>query len=145
MSAVANIVLADALATPVNHTFVPVGQDNNGIWWFEDKSQANAIGFWKLSLQLKRPPNARPGETSATRNYRVKMVVYEPQLENVTNSTVSGVAPAPQLSYTVSSIHEFVMSERATLQNRQDLRKMAKNLIDNAIVVDMIEQLNNPY
>lgn len=136
-----NIVLADALATPVNHTFVPIGRDAAGTFWFEDQSQANAIGFWKISVELKRPPPPVAGQSSAERTFRVKIGLHEPVLETLSNSTVSGILPAPMVSYTPRTFVEFVMPERASLQNRKDLRKMAANLLTEAQVTASVEQL----
>jgi hypothetical protein len=136
-----NIVLADALATPVNHTFVPIGRDAAGTFWFEDQSQANAIGFWKISVELKRPPPPVAGQSSAERTFRVKIGLHEPVLETLSNSTVSGILLAPMVSYTPRTFIEFVMPERASLQNRRDLRKMAANLLAEAQVTASVEQL----
>jgi len=136
-----NIVLADAQATPVNHTFIPIGRDKNGIFWFEDQSQANAIGFWKNSNELKRPDVAAAKTSSDGRSYRAKLGLHEPILENVSNSTVSGVAPAPMVSYVCRSYTEHVLPERASLQNRKDIRKMMANLQNDAQVIALVESL----
>jgi len=136
-----NIVLADALATPVNHTFVPIGRDKNSVFWFEDQSQANAIGFWKISVELAKPPIPTAKQSSEGRTIRVKVGLHEPILETVSNNTVSGIAPAPTVSYVPRSFSEFVMPERASLQNRKDLRKMMASLLGEAQVTACIESL----
>lgn len=143
--AAANIVLADAQATPVNHTFVPKGPDKEGVFWFEDQSQANAIGFWKISYQLKNPPVSQAGQSSATRTYRVVIGLHEPILETVSNNTVSGISPAPTVSYVSRGFVELVMPERASLQNRKDLRKMVYNLMNETQAVSLVESLIPPY
>jgi hypothetical protein len=136
-----NIVLADAQGTPVNHTFVPVGRDKNGVYWFEDQSQANAIGFWKISIELAKPPVPQAQQSSSGRTIRAKIGLHEPILETVSNNTVSGIAPAPTISYVPRSFHDFVMPERASLQNRKDLRKMAASLLADSQVTAVIETL----
>lgn len=144
--AATNIVLADAQATPVNHTFVPLGPDKDGVFWFEDQSQANAIGFWRISYQLKRPAQAKTGgESSNGRAYRAVIGLHEPILENVSNNTVSGIAPAPTISYVDRVFTEYVMAERASQQNRKDLRKMNYNLQNEAQLVSLVESLITPY
>lgn len=143
--ALANIVLADAQGTPVNHTFVPIGVDSNGVLWYEDQSAASPIGFWKISYQITRPKPAAPGESSQSRVIRVKVGLHEPILENVTNSTVSGVAPAPTISYVNRSNKEFIFAERSSQQNRKDLRKMDWNLSNEAQYINMVENLIFPY
>jgi hypothetical protein len=143
--AAVNIVLADALATPVNHTFVPLGPDAKGVFWFEDQSQANAIGFWKISLELRRPQAATAGADSAKRSYRAVIGMHQPIQETVSNNTVSGIAPAPTVSYVPRVFVEFVMPERGSLQNRKDLRKMTYNLLNEAQCVALVESLIRPY
>lgn len=141
MPQAANIVLADAQGTPVNHTFVPIGKDANGVFWFEDQSQASAIGYWKISVEIRRPPPATPGSSSTDRTHRVRVGLHEPILENVTNSTVSGVAPAPTLSYIPRVFVEYVMPERSALLDRKNLRKMENLLTANAQIIDVVENL----
>lgn len=143
--AAVNIVLADAQATPVNHTFVPLGPDKDGLFWFEDQSQASPVGFWRISYQLKRPAIAKAGESSRERTYRAVIGLHEPVLETVSNNTVNGIAPAPTISYVPRSFTEYVMPERSSLQNRKDLRKMTYNLQNEAQLVSLVETLITPY
>lgn len=143
--AAANIVLADAQATPVNHTFVPLGPDAKGVFWFEDQSAASPIGYWRISYQLKRPPVPTAGQSSAQRAFRVVIGLHEPILENSTNSTVSGIAPAPTISYTPRAFLDLALPERASLQNRKDLRKMFYNLCNETQFIALAETLLMPY
>lgn len=143
--AAVNIVLADALATPVNHTFVPLGPDKDGVFWFEDQSQAAPVGFWRISYQLKRPQVARAGESSKERTYRAVIGLHEPVLEVVSNNTVNGIAPAPTVSYVPRTFHEHVLPERSSLQNRKDLRKMSYNLGNEPQYIALVETLIVPY
>lgn len=145
MAAAANIVLADAQATPVNHTFIPIGPDNNGVWWFEDQSGAAPIGYNRISLELKRPAPGKQGQSSTQRMIRVKLGLHTPKLENTTNSTVSGVAPAPTLSYIPRVNVEFMLPERSSLQDRKDLRKFAQFLMADPAVVNAVEAIQNVW
>ena len=77
--AASNIVLADAQGTPVNHTFVPLGPDKDGVFWFEDQSQASPIGYWRISYQLKRPAVGQAGQ-AANRTYRAVIGLHEPSI-----------------------------------------------------------------
>lgn len=137
-----NIVLADAQGSPVNHTFVPIGRDKNGVFWFEDQSAANAIGYWRISVELKKPPVAVAKQSSEGRSNRVLIQLTEPILENVSNNTVSGIAPAPTVSYVPRSYTEFVLPERSALQNRKDIRKMMANLMADTQIVAVVETLS---
>lgn len=141
MATATAITLADAQATPVNHIFTPIGLDDRKIFWFVDQSQANAIGYWKASFEVHQPTSPQPGESSAKRVIRVKIGLHEPILENVSNSTMSGIAPAPTVAYIPRSFHEFILPERSTLQDRKSLRKMASSLLADVNVVNVVENL----
>lgn len=145
MPQAANIVLADAADTPVNHTFVPLGQDSNGVFWFEDQSAPSAIGFWRISVETKRPPQPQAGVSADGRTNRVRVGLHEPTLANVTNSTVTGVEPAPQLAYVVRSFTEYVLPERASLLNRKNIRKMSAALLANSQIIAAVENLEWIY
>lgn len=140
-----NIVLNDAATTPVAHTFIPMGYDTNGVFWFEDQSQSNAIGYWRISAELKRPPAAAAGQSSEGRVYRARFALHEPVQANITNSTVTGVLPAPALAYTVRSFSEFVLPERSSLLDRQNIAKMTPLLIQNAQIKAIIENFQWLY
>lgn len=144
MSAVANIVLNDAQATPVAHTFIPLGPDKNGVWWFEDQTGTASIAYNRLSAQLSRPLPAQAGQSSDDRVNRVKLGVHTPKVEALGVSD-SGYTPSATIAYTPRANVEFIMSERATLQDRKDVRKYAQFLIADTQIVNMVENLQNIY
>lgn len=139
-----DIVIADAAGTPVNHTFKPLGVDAKGVYWWVDQSQANPLGYWKISAEVTRPANPRPGDSATNRVYRVKVALHEPVLANITNSTVTGVAPAPTLAYTPRSHQEFIIPESATLLDRQNIAKMTPLLAQNTQIKSLVESLAYP-
>lgn len=141
MAAASNIVLPDGLATPVNHTFVPVEKDKNGVFWFEDQSLASPIGYYRIGVSLVRPSAGTAGDSSQNRVNRVRLTISTPKLENVTNSTVSGVAPAPTLSYVPRASVEFVLPERSATQDRKDLRLFVSGLMSNTHLINAVESL----
>lgn len=136
-----NIVLADALATPVDHTFVPVGLDRNGVYWFNDQSQSNAIGYWRISIEVKAPPVPRAGDSaSIERAYRYKVGLHEPVLETLSNNS-SGLTPAPTVAYVPRTFTEYIMAERSSLQDRKHLRKMNAGLQADDQIATLVETL----
>lgn len=139
-----NIVIADAQATPVDHTFIPMGADTNGTFWWVDQSQTNALGYWKISVSLRRPANPGPGTSASDRNYVAKVTLLEPILANVTNSTVTGVEPAPTLAYATRAYSEFYIPEQGTLLDRKNISKMTPLVLQNAQVMSVIENLAYP-
>lgn len=144
MPAVANIVLADAQATPVNHTFVPLGPDTNGVWWFEDQSGTSEIGWNRISVQLVRPINPAPGLSSGQRVSRVKLGVHTPKLETL-GTNDAGLTPPATVAYIPRVNVEFILPERGALQDRKDIRKYCEKLLADAQMISVIEQLQNIY
>jgi hypothetical protein len=145
MSAVANIVLADAQATPVNHTFIPLGPDTNGVWWFEDQSASSPIGYNRISVLLTRPAGPAPGDASSnSRVSRVKIGMHTPKLETVANNS-AGLTPPPTVAYIPRVNVEFILPERGNLQDRKDVRKFMANLLSETQVTAMVETLQNIY
>lgn len=145
MSAVTAIVLADAQATPVNHTYTPLGPDTNGVWWYEDQSQVTPVGYWRISLQLIRTPPAGNGAASSSnRVNRVKIGYHQPTLETL-GTNAAGITPPPTVSYVTRCMLDTILPERNSLQNRKDLRKMFALLLADTQVVNMIENLQNVY
>lgn len=139
-----DIVIADAAGTPVNHTFKPMGADSKGTYWWVDQSQANPLGYWKISLELVRPVNPAPGTSAEGRNYRAKVTLHEPVLANITNSTVTGILPAPALAYTPRSHHEYILPEAASQLDRDNIAKMSPLLLQNAQIQQVIKALVYP-
>ena len=130
----ANIVIADAQATPVNHTFIPIGRDANRIFWFEDQSAANSVGYWRISVQTKRPTQALAGNSASNRVYRTIIGLHEPVLE-VQGPGAAPFEPAPTVAYVQRALMEFVDPERSTAQNRADMAKMAPLLLQNSQIL----------
>ncbi|DAD49913.1 TPA_asm: coat protein [ssRNA phage ESE058] len=147
MPQAADIVIADAQATPVNHTFVPIGPDPKDatIYWWEDQSQASPAGYWRLSMQLVRPAPAKAGQNTNQRMIRVRVSTFEPILEVAVTATYSGIAPSPTVSYVPKAFTEFVLPERATLDNRKDIRKMHALALTTSEAIAMIESLQFVY
>ncbi len=144
MSAVANIVLADAQATPVNHTFIPIGPDADGRWWWEDQSGGSSIGYNRISMLLKRAPNPAPGSNAGSRVNRVQVGFHTPKLETLGTSD-SGLTPPATVAYVDRCNVEFVLSDRDTPQDRKDLRKFIDYLMAETQLTNMVENLQNVY
>lgn len=145
MAAVATITLNDAQATPAAHNFIPLGPDQLGAWWFEDQgSGSQTIGFNRISLQLVRPKNPRPGENSGERMNRLKIGIHTPKLETLATND-SGLVPPPTVAYIPRATLELMLPERAILQDRKDLRKYAQFLLADAQVIAMAESLQNVF
>lgn len=147
MPQAANIVLPDGQATPVNHTFVPLGNDisPHQIFWWENVSATSALGNERLSIELKRPKPSTVGTASTKdRVYRVVATLYLPALETLATAD-SGLVPPPQVAYAERVRVEMILPERGNQQRRKDARTMMKNLFMDAQFVAVVEQLLSIY
>lgn len=136
MAQAVNIVLADALASPVNHTFIPIGPMDGYDMVFEDQSQASANGYWRIGVSQKRPRQQKVAGGAI----RTRVVLMEPVLEAIAPAA-SGLTQPPTVAYTPQVVVEFVVSDRASQQERKHLRKMVANLLVEAQVTAMVENL----
>lgn len=134
MSAIANIVVPDAAATPVNHTFVPLKVDGNTARWVE-KSSAYPIGWWTLAATL-RPPLA-DGQP-----YRVNVELNIPV--TATYTSVSG-APVTVVDRTYRAKVELIESSSSLLQERKDGNKVLLGILGSAQFLSALNDLENVY
>lgn len=141
MSQIANIVINDAQATPVAHTFAPA-KTQADYALLEDRTAGIYIGYNKLTFTLKRPTG---DSRAASRNLELGLKIETPKLENVTNSTISGIAPAPTISYRPVVDVKVTFPERCSLQDRKDLQAYLKNVLANSFVTDAFEKYELPY
>lgn len=139
MASQANLTINDGQATPVAHTFY-----TNGAGWSDslqgllaswvDRSPAAAVGYWKVSISFKEPNKQR-------KNYIVVAKSEVPVLEVTSNSTVSGIAPAPTVSYNPICKTEFSIPERSSLASRKDMLAIHRNLLANAVMTSAVQDL----
>lgn len=131
MPALAVVNLTDAAATPVVHAFTPQSLTGN-MAQYADLSGGIAVGYPKLTITV-----IPPSKTSRLNKVRMKLVL--PVLETISNSTFSGIAPAPTRAYDMTAEGLFFCPERSTLQNRKDIRAMFLDLIGEALTTSLIE------
>lgn len=144
MAAFGNIVLSDALGTPVNHTFVNASSKDGLLNWQDQTAASNPlgvpVGFNQIfgSATMSKDVNAGKGK------FALDLRLIMPTLETVSNSTQSGILPAATWAYDCAFFGKLVVSARSTAQNRKDLRKMASNLLTIAQIQEWIENYQMP-
>jgi hypothetical protein len=143
LAAIANVVLNDAQGTPVAHTFAPA-KTQSDFALLEDRSAGLYIGYNKLTFKLTRPQGAQAQKTS-NRNLTLEIKVETPKMETVSNNTVSGIAPAPTVSYRPVATLNVTLPDRCSLQDRKDLQKYVLQLLSNSFVTDAFEKYELPY
>lgn len=138
MTAIAALTLADGQATPANHTFSPVKVDAAGVAKWVDRSGGIALGYPTITLSMREP-------TKGSRNYRVTRKIVIPVLEVTSPSTSTGIQPAPTLAFNMIQNTEWVLPERSTLAQRNDLIAYAKNFDANAVLTESVKNFETVY
>ena len=128
------IVLTDAATTPVNHSYFPVTQKDNVLFW-RDRTQAIAVGQNVLSCAQKVPSANSP-------TYKMSWKLELPVLAVTAPTTGTGIQPAPSVAYKNIVTMDLVMHERSTLQERKDALAQIRDLIDEAIVTSQAQDLD---
>lgn len=140
MTAFANITINDGQATPVAHTFT-ARRIENGIAKWQDISGGIAVGFPTITAALREPVAG----SKTGRSYKATIKIRVPVLETVNASTWNGITPAPTKAYDVEANLDLIFPERATAQNRKDLRAYVANALGQADLKALIEDLNFVY
>lgn len=135
MSAQADLVLNDGQGTPVAHTFSARGADMKLALW-SDVSGGIGIGMGQVTLS-----NVQQTGTSSA--YKVEGRITIPVMEVVSGSD-GGYTPVPKVAFNLFAKVEFVIPNRASLQNRKDILAYAKNFLANAVVTSTVVDFNPP-
>lgn len=149
MPAVAAIAINNGEATPVSHTYNPLGQDRaTGIWWFEDQSprvsSTSPLGWPRIGVKTARSTDGGPGASAQARVNRVTVTLALPQMETLGTSD-SGLTPSPTVAYVDRVKMEFMLPARDSLADRKDALAFAKNVLANSIITDLVQNLTAIY
>lgn len=136
MSAIANIAINDGKAQPVTHTFIPI-KSGLEAQWRENNPGLPLVGQPTIVSVLKL--NSQNGLN------RVKLVLDLPALETATAANSAGYTAAPKVAYSNRVTIDMVLPSRGTDSQRKDLRILARNLLADPVIVDLIDNLSTPY
>lgn len=128
MTSFANISIPDGAATPVTRTFskVKIGDGNDAnstMAMWEDRSPGFQVGFNKITQAMRWP-------SKNLRSTKISVKITAPVMEVLSNSTVSGITPAPTVSYAPMATVEVVCPERASSLSRADIYAYLKGYVN---------------
>lgn len=132
-----NVTLTDAATTPVNRVYYPQNKVGDVMNW-RDRTQAILVGQNRLSLSQRMADR----RTKAT---KFSFKLETPILEQTSASTSTGIQPAPTVAYTPIGVIELVLPDRCTQQERKDLLAQMRDLIGEAIVTNLVHDLDEIY
>lgn len=142
MGAIANINLKNAAA--VEQLYTANQPDRNNVVWYFNRSSISPLGHPRVSAQLILPPYNSTTMADNGRMVRVRFGIYLPQLESV-SVTDGGYTAVPRVAYTDSVKMEFLLAERGSTLNRQNLRAAMVDLFTEANIIDMIDNFNGTF
>lgn len=127
MATRANIVIADGAATPLSHTFVPLGKPNGNEYDFYVERVSGKPEF-QSEIRVKTQQPSRQGQP-----YKVFITMIQPK--TVTVNSVETLDRQSRIDLTVT------VSGRSVTQDRKDLRVLLTNLLSNAQIVGVVDNL----
>lgn len=136
MAQIASITINDGATTPLAHLFQPLASRPDAVY-------REAIASLPLAGQGVIELVNRSTAAATLQRVRVKLAL--PALETASGNNAEGYTAAPKVAYTNSAVLDFILPARGTVQQRKDLRVMFSNLLLNAQVVDLVDNLNTPY
>lgn len=136
MGAQANLQLYDGQSTPVLKTFSARGADL-GLARYLDISSGIGIGLPSITLS-NRTSNGASGA------YRTEGRIVIPVLEAISGDA-GGYTAVPKVAFNMFSKIEMISPNRASAQNRKDLRAFTANLLAHAVWVSLFVDFDQPY
>jgi hypothetical protein len=131
---IANITINDGQATPVAHTFEPIKSTLPALYR-ESLADVPVIGNGRVSVNNRTTNGLN----------KVTVLLELPALETATGGNPEGYTAAPAEAYKHQVKAEFILPDRGTVAQRKDLRVLLLNLLANAQIVDLIDELAPPY
>lgn len=136
MAAIASFPLTDTQSTPVVHTFTPTLNEGRMSVW---KDKANAVVKSWPTITMSHTVDDEKSEV-----VRIKISIAMPTMEALSSAS-SGITPGPTLAYVNRFNSEFIISRRATLQERKDLRSYSKDIMALTMFLNAVETFEVPY
>lgn len=136
MGAIATIAVNDGQATPVSHDFEPARREP-GLATYHDRVDGIVAGYPSVSVGSRLPNNSN-------RNFKATVKIRIPVLETAATAA-SGFTPGPTVAYALTANIDFVIPDRATVAEREDLLAYAANLLDHATIVSLVENMDPPF
>jgi len=133
MPAIAAITLTDDNTT--DHVFKPQ-KIEGGIAFYKDTTGGVPAGFSTLTISQQEPSNK--GSV-----YRIKIALAVPKIDDV---TVSGGSVSEVSVVRTSRFNgEFLIPIQSELVEREDLVAMVRDLMSDAVIDAVVEQLESIY
>lgn len=138
MAAIAPIVIADGATTPVPHTFNP--KQSSPIAGYRRDGVAGQAVVAQERISMK----VTPAKTINGVN-RVMVQLVVPVSEVPSGGAATGYVAPPAIAHEMKVNVEFFLHQRSDNVGRRDLRVLLSNLLKDAQVVGIVDNLEAPY
>lgn len=130
------LTLTDAAGTPVNRSYPLVSfSPDISVWKDYATNGGYAVGAGTATLSLRENANG---------TVRVAGKLSLPTLESVSGDDSNGFTPPPTKAFECIGSFDLAFPNRASLQNRKDLKAMLIDLISDALVTSAVENFVHP-
>lgn len=129
MSSIANLVAFDGAATPVSHTFAPIGITNTG-----GEIEASYVETL-TGVPLYASPSVKVGRSKRLKSgvYRSIITVTVPVMESVSGQNAAGYTAAPKVAYEDKIQVVQFAHERSTSTSRRLVRQLTTNILNGVL------------
>ncbi|DAD51457.1 coat protein [ssRNA phage Gephyllon.4_12] len=134
MPAFGTVTISDGASTPVAHAFSPVKIDGD-VATYADRASGTPSKYYLLTAS-NRDPSGSNGQVN-----RVQFSLALPVVADGTDPSVK----AGTILRTGRWSSEFLIPVSSTLQERKDLRALAKNLLLDSLTTATVENLEHVY
>jgi hypothetical protein len=143
MPQISSITINDGAATPVAHTFTPLGKDADGVFWWEQTtpSPANKLGAKRIGYKQTRELSQKSQLTAVC---KCQYSLWVPTMETLANNS-AGITPPATVAYKEVARFSFDLAERSIAQERKDTRVLAMNFLAHAMVIANLDNLEPSY
>jgi hypothetical protein len=126
-----SLTLTDAASTPVNRAFNATQSDPDLTIWKDFATNGGyPVGAGVASASVKENGNG---------TIRVQLKLSLPTMETLSGDTDLGFTPVPTKAFDCIGSVELVFPNRASLQNRKDLKAMLADFLSDAKVTSAVE------
>jgi hypothetical protein len=137
MAAKTAISLTDGEATPIVRVFNPAKKEGDVYRW-DNRASGIVANYDQLNISTRLP-------TKTAKATKVTMRLVMPIMEQTSPSTSTGIQPAPTVAYVLGGEIVFNLPERSDQLDRRNLLTMMRDLIDEQLTTDVVENYDFPY
>jgi hypothetical protein len=137
MAQIANISVADGKTTPETHVYSAIKSGEQALWRRTGVAGQPAVAMESVKTTAKLA-------VSANGVNKVDIEIVVPVLEQAASGAASGYVAPPALAHELRGKITLFAHQRSDAAGRKDLRVLLSNLLKDAQIIDLIDNLTPP-